>query len=79
MMYIMLIDRKSELERGEKMITANIKAYLENNGIKQSFLSEKTGIPTTTLNATLNGNRKIQIEEYFSICEALNVKLTAQV
>ncbi len=57
------------------MVATNIKLYLENNGIKQSFLSEKTGIPITTLNATLNGNRKIQIEEYFSICDALNVRL----
>lgn len=57
------------------MIATNIKKYLESKGIKQSFISEKTGIPLAALNATLNGNRKIQVDEYFSICDALNVDL----
>ena len=57
------------------MIAENIKLYLENSGIKQTFLSEKTGIPAPILNATLNGKRKLQVEEYFVICDALHVRL----
>lgn len=57
------------------MIATNIKKYLKSKGIKQSFISEKTGIPLVTLNAALNGNRKIQVDEYFSICDVLNVDL----
>lgn len=55
------------------MLGLKIKKYLKDNGIKQSFVSQKTGIPIVKLNAMLNGNRKILAEEYFMICEALNI------
>lgn len=55
------------------MLGFKIKNYLEENGIKQTFISDKTGIPLTTLNQILNGNRKILAEEYFSICEVLHI------
>ena len=51
---------------------SDIKKYLIENGIKQSYLSEKTGIPSPILNMILNDNRKI---EYMRICDALGVPL----
>ena len=57
------------------MVGQQIKAYLLENGIKQSFLSEKTDIPTPILSAMLNGSRKIEIMEYYKICEALKVDM----
>lgn len=39
---------------------SDIKKYLEANGIKQTFVSERTGIPTPILNMMLNDNRKIE-------------------
>ena len=39
---------------------SDIKKYLIENGIKQSYLSEKTGIPSPILNMILNDNRKIE-------------------
>lgn len=53
----------------------DIKNYLEENGIKQSFLSEKTGIPAPILNMMLNDNRKIEANEYMRICDALYLPL----
>lgn len=53
----------------------DIKNYLEENGIKQSFLSEKTGIPAPILNMMLNDNRKIEANEYMRICDALDLPL----
>ena len=50
-----------------------IKNYLNENGISQTWLSNKTGIPMPKLNLSLNGNRKIPLEEYELICGALNV------
>ena len=50
-----------------------IKDYLENNGISQTFVSNKTGIPVQKLNLSLNGNRKLQFDEYELICGALSV------
>ena len=52
-----------------------IKEYLEQRGIKQSWLAGMTGIDTVTLNCILNGNRRILAEEYFKICHALGLPL----
>ena len=52
-----------------------IKSYLEENGIKQSYLQKKLGISMSSVNALLNGNRGISAEEYFIICDALKVPL----
>lgn len=50
-----------------------IKKYLEENGISQVFISKKTGISLHKLNLALNGNRRLSLEEYSSICGALNL------
>lgn len=50
-----------------------INTYMRDNGIKQSFISEKTGISPQKLSLSLNGNRKLQFEEYELICGALSV------
>lgn len=57
------------------MLGLKIKAYMEEKGIKQTFLSEKTGMGLTTINAILNGGRKIEAVEYFEICKALEKPL----
>lgn len=54
---------------------SDIKRYLENNGIKQAYLSEQTGIPAPILNMMLNDNRKIEANEYMRICDALGLPL----
>lgn len=55
------------------MIGLRVKKYLDDNGIKYSFLSEKIGMPMNMLSPLLNGKRKMSVEEYFMICEALGV------
>lgn len=57
------------------MVGQNIKSYLAENGIKQTFLSEKTNIPNSILSAMLSGTRKIEVMEYFKICQALKVDM----
>lgn len=51
-----------------------IKKYLDDNGISQVFLSEKTGIACPKLNLALNGKRRMTFEEYELICGALGVE-----
>lgn len=58
------------------MIGIKVKEYLDENGIKYSFLSEKIGMPMNMLSPLLNGKRKMSAEEYFSICSALNVPVS---
>jgi transcriptional regulator with XRE-family HTH domain len=57
------------------MVGQRIKAYLTENGIKQSFLSEKTDISAQTLAAILSGTRKLEVMEYYRICQALKVDM----
>lgn len=54
------------------MTGLKIKKYLDDNGIRYSFVSEKTGIPMNVLSPILNAKRKMSVEEYFLICIALN-------
>lgn len=55
------------------MIGLKVKKYLDEKGIKYSYLSEKAGIPMNMLSPTLNGKRKMSAEEYFRICEVLGL------
>lgn len=57
------------------MLNQRIKKFMEERGIKQSFLKEQLGMKASTVNALLNGNRKISAEEYFKICNAFKVPL----
>lgn len=54
------------------MLGLKIKKYMDAKGIKQTFLADKTGMSTQIVNAILNGNRKIEAVEYYSICKALD-------
>ncbi len=57
------------------MLAGIIKAYIDSSGLKYKAISEKTQISLQTLSAMLNGKRKITAEEYFAICQALNVSV----
>lgn len=57
------------------MIGLKVKKYLDEKGIKYSFLSEKIGMPMNLFSPLLNGKRKMSVEEYFTICEALGVSV----
>lgn len=50
-----------------------VKQYLEEHGIRQSFVAEKCGISTSTFNSMLNGKRKMYAEDLRMICYALEV------
>lgn len=57
------------------MLGNAIKSYILASGLKIVAIADKSDIPANTFSAILNGKRKITAEEYFSICEALNVPL----
>lgn len=54
-------------------VEQKIKEYLEENGISQAHIGRKAGLNLTKLNLSLNGNRKMTLEEYAAICGALGV------
>lgn len=47
--------------------------YLQDNGITQAYVAEKTGITTNALNLSLKGKRKLMADEYIKICNALKL------
>ena len=57
------------------MLGAIIKEYLNDNGIKQAFLVEKTGLSASQVSDICNNDRKIDAVEYYRICRALNIPL----
>lgn len=56
-------------------VATKIKKYIRDNGIKQSFISEKSGLSNNQLTLSLNNKRKLEIEEYIKICNALDVDI----
>lgn len=55
------------------MLGKNIKQYLKDNGISQKWLSSKIKMPQNILSITLNEKRRLEAEEFLSICDALSV------
>lgn len=50
-----------------------VRAYIEENGLKQKAVAEKAGISTVTFNAIMNGKRTLYADDLRAICLALNV------
>lgn len=57
------------------MIGLRIKNYLNDKGIKQSFIAAKTGLNANIISDICAGSRKIECVEYYKICSALGVPL----
>ena len=55
------------------LVYEKVKFYLEDKGIKQAFVAQKCNLSATTLNAMMNGKRKMYAEDLRSICYALEV------
>jgi plasmid maintenance system antidote protein VapI len=56
-----------------KTVQAQIKQYLEDNGIKQTWLQKQLNISLPALNALLNEKRGMTADEYFKICSVLKL------
>ena len=54
-------------------VADKLKAYIEDNGIKQTYIAEKTGIDVKTLNAILNGYVRLSGDRLEAICKVLKV------
>lgn len=49
-----------------------LRKYIDDHGIKQEYISDKTNISSPILSAILNGKRKFDVEEFILIVGALN-------
>ena len=57
------------------MVGKNIGQYLIENGIKQSFVAEKVGIPKSQMSDICTKDRSVDSVLYYRICKVLNVPL----
>lgn len=53
-------------------IGKEIKRYLEDRGIKQTFLADQINLHPGSLNRTLQGKRSLKADEFIAICTVLN-------
>ena len=54
----------------------DLKNFLDDKGLKQKCVAQKTGIQETVLSAILSGKRKCTLDEYIKICLVLDVPFT---
>ncbi len=55
------------------MVADAIAKYMTEKGIKQVFLCEKCGLSKHSVSLILKNKRKVDVEEYRKICDALEV------
>lgn len=54
-------------------INAYLSNYMRRHGIKQSYLSSKTGLSPDAISRIMRNERKITAEEFLEICFALKI------
>ena len=50
-----------------------VRAYIDEQGLKQKTIAEKADIPNVTFNAIMNGKRTLYADDLKAICIALQV------
>lgn len=53
------------------VVQSRVAQYLEEQGIKQSWLAQKTGLTDNMISGILNGKRKMTADEFVRICKAI--------
>lgn len=54
-------------------INEQLNKYVEEKGIKQSYIARETGLTADTVSKIMNGNRRILADEFLIICRALDI------
>lgn len=53
------------------VVQSKVAQYLKEQGIKQSWLAQKTGLTDNMISGILNGTRKMTADEFVRICKAI--------
>lgn len=54
-------------------VNAKLRAFVVENGIKQSYICEQTGMSADTVSRILNSNRKVTADEFLDFCLVLGL------
>jgi len=55
------------------MLHSLVKQYLDDNGIKHTFVAKGIGVDKSVFSSMISGKRKITAEEYIKICAVIKV------
>ena len=58
-----------------KLNVEGIRRFISDSGLKQKTIAQKAGLSEVKLCMILQGQRKCEVGEYASICDALDVEL----
>ena len=58
------------------MLGNTLKECMKEKGIKQGFVAEKIGVSPQIMGQLLNGQRKIEVTEFYAICSAMEADPT---
>lgn len=53
------------------MVNERINAAVEDSGLKQKYIADRIGVSEPTFSAILSGKRKVDVDEFFSLCQVL--------
>lgn len=53
------------------MVYESINAAVKDSGIKQKYIAERVGITESMFSAMLAGRRKVDVDEFFKLCQVL--------
>ena len=59
-----------------KEVQQNIADYINDNGIKQTFISTKTGYPQPKISRLVSGKQEMTLGEFLTFCFVLKSKPT---
>lgn len=57
------------------ILFSNIREILEKEGLKQSWLQEKTGIPVSTFRSIINNEKAVSLENAFKISTVMGIPI----
>ena len=53
------------------MVNESIRAAVVDSGLKQKFIADAIGMSDPTFSAVLSGKRKVDVDEFFKLCQVL--------
>lgn len=59
----------------KRILIFNIRRIIKDKGLKQCAVAEKAGFSPRLFSSMLNDKRKIEVNEYMRICDAIGVPL----
>lgn len=61
------------MQEEELTLYEQLDKYVKDNGIKQAYIAQQTGLSADTISKVLRGERRMMADEFLNICFALGI------